>query len=279
MHLRFLEKSAPDFLQLPCQHNEKEFQDILTWIKAEGGRPKRKVHLPLFVRPLKLLCRHFNGVGAPLICPRMGVSSSLVYEQMSHVKLAMKDLLTFGQLVFPSMDISSQDFAAYLEVMRTGNGFEAMQAEASFWIRTCFWNACLDTLAMNKHDDLRIMWLDASKNKRNEALESFCHVMLLRESFDTQFALGWLDWIGDWTIVPVDMVQAMKDMNGSSMKFCSDKLSAWSRRDSGASHLAILEGQELDNLGAGQVLTNKPNLRDGTPFVNTKKCVVEGPRT
>ena len=89
-----------------------------------------------------------------------------------------------------------------------------------------------------------------SKDKRNEALESFSRVMLLRESFDTQFALGWLDWTGDWTTVPDDMVQAMKDMNGSSMKFCGDKMSVWSRRDNDASHLAILEGQELHNLRA-----------------------------
>ena len=43
--------------------------------------------------------------------------------------------------------------------------------------------------------------------------------------------------------MPVEMVQAMKDMNRLSMKFCSDKLSAYNTRDSDASHLAILEGQ------------------------------------
>ena len=187
---------------------------------------------------------------APLICPRMGASSNLVHEMMAHVKLAVKDLLMFGRLDFSYMDTSSQDFAAYLEVLRTDNGFEAMYAEASSWMRTCFLNAYLNMLAMNKDDDLRVLWLDASKDKQNEILESFCCVMLLRESFDTQYALGWLDWTCDWRTVRVDMIQAMKDMNGSSMKFCSDKLSAWSRRDSGASHLAILERQELDNLGA-----------------------------
>ena len=51
-----------------------------------------------------------------------------------------------------------------LEVMRTCNGFEAMQAEASSWMRACFWNACLDMLAMDKEDDFRVMWLDASKD-------------------------------------------------------------------------------------------------------------------
>ena len=100
--------------------------------------------------------------------------------------------------------------------------------------------------------------------------------MLLRESFDTRYVLGWLDWTGDWTTVPEDMIQAIKDMNGSSIKFCGDKLSAWSRIDSGASHLAILEGQKLHNFGARQVLTNKPDLRDDAPFDNTEKCVVEG---
>ena len=124
MLLRLLEKLAVNFLQLPCQHNEEEFQDILTWIRAKGGRPESKVYPPP-------LCRHFNGMEAPLICSRMGVSSSLVHERMAQVKLAMKDLLTFNRFVFPSMDTSSQDFAAYLEVMRTDNGFEAMQAEAS----------------------------------------------------------------------------------------------------------------------------------------------------
>ena len=34
LHLRLLEKPVLDFLQLPCQHNEEEFQDILTWIRA-----------------------------------------------------------------------------------------------------------------------------------------------------------------------------------------------------------------------------------------------------
>ena len=32
-------------------------------------------------------------------------------------------------------------------------------------MRTCFWNACLDMLAMNKENDLRVLWLDASKDK------------------------------------------------------------------------------------------------------------------
>ena len=161
------------------------------------------------MRALKLFYRHFNGVEAPLICPRMGVSSSLVHEMMAQMKLAMKDLLTFGRLVFPSMGTSSLDFLTYLEVMRTYNGFEAMQAKASSWMTTCFLNTCLDMLAMDKNDDLRVIWLDASKDKRNEALKSFCRVMLLRESFDTQFALRWLDWTGNWTTIPEDMVQAM----------------------------------------------------------------------
>ena len=41
---------------------------------------------------------------------------------MTHVKLAIKDLLTFGQLVFPSMNTSFKDLAAYVEVTRTCNG-------------------------------------------------------------------------------------------------------------------------------------------------------------
>ena len=268
LYLKLLEKPTPDFLQLPCQHNEEEFQDIITWIRAEGERHENKVHPPPFVRALKLFCRYFNGVEVPLICPRMGVSSDLVHERMAHVKLAMNNLLTFGQLVFPSMDTSSQDFAASLEVLRTCNGFEAVEAEASSWMRTCFWNACLDMLAMNKEDDLRVMWLDASKDRRNEALELFRRVMLLRESFDTQYALGWLDWTDDWTTVLVEMVEAMKDMNRLSMKFYSDKLSAWNTRDSGASHLTILEGQELDNVDVRQILTNKPDLRNDAHLDN-----------
>ena len=131
LHLRLHQKLAPDFLHLPYEHNEEEFQDILTWIRAEVGRPERKVHPPPFVRALKLFCRYFNGVDAPLICPRMGVSSSLVHEKMAQVKLAMKDLLTFGRLIFLSMETSSQDFATYLKVMKKCNGFEAMEAEAS----------------------------------------------------------------------------------------------------------------------------------------------------
>ena len=84
---------------------------------------------------------------------------------MTHVKLAIKDLLTFGQLVFPSMNTSFKDLAAYVEVTRTCNGIESIQAEASSWMRTCFLNACLDMLAMNKENDLRVLWLDASKDK------------------------------------------------------------------------------------------------------------------
>ena len=52
-----------------------------------------------------------------------------------------------------------------LEVMRICNGFETMQTEASSWMRACLWNACLDMLAMDKEDDLRVIWLDASKDK------------------------------------------------------------------------------------------------------------------
>ena len=276
LHLRLLEKPAPDFLQLPCLHNEEEFQDILTWIRAEGGRPKSKVDPPPFVRALKLFFRHSKGVEAPLSCPRMGVTFDFVHEKMTQVKLAMKDLLTFGQLVFPTMDTNSQDFEAYLKVLRTENGFEAMLVETLSWMRTCFWSACLDMLAMDKEDDLRVLWLDASKDRRKEALEAFRRVMLLRESFDTQYALGWLDWTGDWAAVPVEMVEAMKDMNRLSMNFCSDKLSGKNTKDSGTSHLAILEEQELENLDVGQVLTNKSDLRDDAPLDSAEKCNVEG---
>lgn len=74
--------------------------------------------------------------------------------------------------------------------------------------------------------------------------------MLLRESYDTHYMLGWLDCTCDWTTVPTYMVQATKEMRGLSMKFCSDKLSVWSARDSDAIHLADLEGHELGNFGA-----------------------------
>ena len=39
-----------------------------------------------------------------------------------------------------------------------------MLVEASSWMRTCFWNACLDMLAMDEEDDFRVLWLDASKD-------------------------------------------------------------------------------------------------------------------
>ena len=40
-------------------------------------------------------------------------------------------------------------------------------------------------LAMEKNDDLLCLVVGRAKDKQNEALESFCHVMLLRESLDT----------------------------------------------------------------------------------------------
>ena len=59
------------------------------------------------------------------------------------------------------------------------------------------------------------------------------------------------------------------------MKFCSDKLSAWSARDNGAIHLADLEGLELGNFDASQVLSNIPDLGNGVCSLNTKKCIME----
>ena len=38
---------------------------------------------------------------------------------------------------------------------------------------------------MDKEDDLHDLWLEASKDMRDKALESFYRVILLRESFDT----------------------------------------------------------------------------------------------
>ena len=52
---------------------------------------------------------------APLICPLMGVSSSIIHDMMVHVKLAMKDLSMPGWLVFPAMDTGSKDCAANLD--------------------------------------------------------------------------------------------------------------------------------------------------------------------
>ena len=121
----------------------------------------------------------------PLICPLMGVSSNIIHDAMAQVKLAMKDLSTLGQLVFPSMDTSSKAFVAYLEVMSTVNGFKPVQAKASSWIRPCFWNTCLDILALDKEDDPCDLWLEALKDRRDKTLELFSQVMLFRESFNT----------------------------------------------------------------------------------------------
>ena len=41
----------------------------------------------------------------------------------------------------------------------------------------------LDLLALDKEDDLRVMWLDASKDMRDKTLESFYWVIYIRESF------------------------------------------------------------------------------------------------
>ena len=114
------------------------------------------------------------------------------------------------------------------------------------------------------------------ENMRDKTLESFYRVILLRESFDTKYALGWLDCTCDWTTVLADMVQATKDMRGASMKFRSDKLNTWSARDSGTFHLANLEGHELVNLGASQKLSIIPDFGVGAPSFNPKKCILEG---
>lgn len=45
------------------------------------------------------------------------------------------------------------------------------------------------------------------ENTRDKTLESFYRVILLRESFDTKYVLGWLDCTCDWTTVRANMVQ------------------------------------------------------------------------
>ncbi|KAG0556533.1 hypothetical protein KC19_11G060600 [Ceratodon purpureus] len=135
---------------------------------------------PPFVRALKPFSRRENGVEAPMICPRVGITSQVLYDRMQQVKFAMRDLPTVGILLFPSMDTKSAEYKTFCEVTGSGTGFEE---------RSCFWRACKDMLALDKEGDLRVLWLEASKGRREKALEDFWRVMLLREG---------LTWVTHW---------------------------------------------------------------------------------
>jgi hypothetical protein len=100
----------------------------------------------------------------------MGVSSSIIHERMTQMKVAKKNLSTLSRLVFSSMNTDSKDFSPYLEDMKTYNGFESMQAKLSSWMRTCLWNACLDMLVVDKEDVFCVLWLEVSKDKRDKTL-------------------------------------------------------------------------------------------------------------
>lgn len=189
-----------------------------------------------------------------MICPRVGVSHNFMLDNMAQVKIAIRDLPTLGLFLFPSMDTTTTNFEAFLEVTATGNNFEAMDAKAASWMRSCLWRACKDMLAMDKEDDLRCLWLEVSKERRDMALEAFRHVMLLREGVDLQYALGCLDLTGEWKVIPADVVHAMKDLRIVSMKFYMEKLSSWSGKPSQPTHLDDLEGLDLGEFGASQIL-------------------------
>jgi hypothetical protein len=254
LRLRLLEKPVPGFLTLPCKHNEEEFQDILTWIRAQCSLQDIRTSPPPFVRALKLFSRRENGVDAPMICPRVGVSHNFMLARMAQVKFAMRDLPTLGLFLFPSMDTTAPDFEDFLEVTATGNNFEALHAKAASWMRLCFWRACNDMLSMDKEDDLRCLWLDASQERRDRALEAFRSVMLLREGVDLEYALACLDLSTECKVIPTDVVQAMKDVQTVSMKFCMEKLRPWSGEPSQPTRLDNLEGLDLGEFGASQIL-------------------------
>ena len=251
LRLRLLEKPVLGFLTLPCRHVEDEFQDILTWIRAQCSPQDSRTCPPPFVRALKLFSRHENGVDAPLICPRVGVSHSFVLAKMAQVKLAMRDLPTLGLLFFPSMDTNAPDFEAFREVTATGNDFEALHANAASWMRLCFWRACNDMLSMDKEDDLRCLWLDASQERRDRALEAFRRVMLLREAVDLEYASAHIDSTKESMVIPTDIVLAMRGMQAVSMKFCMDKLRPWSGEPTRVDNL---EGLDIGDFGASQIL-------------------------
>ena len=90
LFLRLLEKPVPGFLTLPCRHNEEEFQDILTWIRTECRRQEGKTTAPPFVRALKLFSRGENGVDAPMICPRVGVSPGSCRTECNKLNLRLR---------------------------------------------------------------------------------------------------------------------------------------------------------------------------------------------
>ena len=257
LFMRLLQKPAPGFLTLPCRHNEEEFQNILTWIRSECRSQDEEVEAPPFVRALKLFSRRENGVEAPMICPRVGITSQFLYDRMQQVKFAMKDLPTVGLLLFPSMDTNSADFKAFTDVTASGAGFEEQVKVGEVWMRKCFWRACKDMLALDKEDDLRVLWLEASKARREKALEDFWRIMLLREGVDLGYALGCLDWTGEWKIVPGDVIAAMTALRDLSMQFCRDQLRPWTGQgnEKRGTTLADLEGLDIGGeFGASQVL-------------------------
>ena len=251
LRLRLLEKLVPGFLTLPCRHDEEEFQDILTWIRAQCTPQGTRTSPPPFVRALKLFIRRENGVDAPLICPRVGVSHSFMLARMAQVQIAMRDLPTLGLFLFPSLDTTASNFEAFREVTATGKDVEALHAEATSWMRLCFWRACNDMLSMDKEDDLRCLWLDASKERRDNALEAFRRVMLLRGGVDLEYALACLDLTTEWKVIPTDLILALKDLQTVSMKFCMEKIRPCSGE---TTRLDNLEGLDIGDFGASQIL-------------------------
>ena len=225
LFMRLLQKPPPGFLTLPCKHNEEEFKNILTWIRSECRSQDDNSEAPPFVRALKLFRRRENGVEAPMICPRVGITSQFLYERMAQVTIAMKDLPTVGILMFPSMDTKSAYFKTFCDVVASGYGFEEQVKIDESRMRACFWRECKDMLALDKEDNLCVLWLEASKTRREKALEDFWRVMLLCEGVDLGYALGCLDWTGEWKVVPHDVPNAMTALCDLSMKFCKDQLS------------------------------------------------------
>lgn len=178
---------------------------------------------------------------------------------MQQVKFAMQDLRTLGMLLFSTMDTSTAEFKDFLQVCTTGVGFEGCVEQAASWIRSCFWRACKDMKALDKEDDLRVLWTEASKERRDRALESFWQVMLLREGVDLQYALGCLDMTGEWSVVPDDVLQAMKTLRDASMRYCLSKLNPWTARateEGGEEAVGLddLAGLDIGEFGASQVL-------------------------
>ena len=115
-----------------------------------------------------------------LLCLMQGLTSDVLLVMTKQVVFAMEELIRIGKIYFPTLNTSSDEFMDFREMVDSSakyddilNMIDAFKA----WRGDNIVRACLDTIAIGKLDDLRLISVARPGVDIDMTCVSFCQIL------------------------------------------------------------------------------------------------------